>query len=253
MGIKRVFLSLLVLFAATVSFAAKPVVLFDQSHGQRFVVDVPGDLNLNGLAGAMRDAGFEVRISSGPIDGAALSGVTALVSSGGFAPFSSQEIEAVGGFLKNGGNLAVMLHIAPTYEALLRSFRIGATSGVLRETENVVGVNSLDFKVAKFSGHPLTEGLDYFVVRGGWGVVGLGQGLSVIAETSDSAWIDLNRNNLRDPSAEPLTSMGVAVAGTVGNGRIAVFGDDAIFQDKFLVDGNRKLAENLALWFAGRK
>lgn len=252
MRFSYVILAVMAVFTAAVSFAAKPVVLFDQAHGQRFVVDVPGDLNLNALAGVMRDAGFEVKTTASPLDAGTLAGVKAVISSGGFVPFSAGEIEALSGFLNNGGSLAVMLHIAPTYESLLRHFRVGATSGVLRETENVVGVNSLDFNVVNFAPHPLTDGLDSFAVHGGWGVVALG-GLKVVAKTSLSTWIDLNRNNLRDPSAEPFTAMGVAVAGEVGKGKLAVFGDDAIFQDKFLSDGNMKLARNMALWFLGSK
>jgi len=36
----------------------------------------------------------------------------------------------------------------------------------------------------------------------------------------------------------------VLVTGQVGNGAFAVFGDDAIFQNKFLYGTNRKLAAN---------
>jgi hypothetical protein len=43
-------------------------------------------------------------------------------------------------------------------------------------------------------------------------------------------------------------SFGVVVSGDLGNGRFIVFGDDAIFQNKFLDNSNRQLAKNLARW-----
>jgi hypothetical protein len=43
-------------------------------------------------------------------------------------------------------------------------------------------------------------------------------------------------------------SFGVVVQGTHGAGRFVVFGDDAIFQNKFLDASNKQLARNLARW-----
>jgi len=42
----------------------------------------------------------------------------------------------------------------------------------------------------------------------------------------------------------------VAVAGRSGKGRFVVFGDDAIFQNKFLTGDNLVLGRNLASWLA---
>jgi hypothetical protein len=47
---------------------------------------------------------------------------------------------------------------------------------------------------------------------------------------------------------EVVGSVGVIVAGELGAGRFVVFGDDAIFQNKFLDEQNRRLAKNLARW-----
>ena len=47
-----------------------------------------------------------------------------------------------------------------------------------------------------------------------------------------------------------LHSYGILVVGQRGRGRFAVFGDDAIFQNRFLDASNRKLAQNLAGWLA---
>ena len=45
-----------------------------------------------------------------------------------------------------------------------------------------------------------------------------------------------------------MQSFAVVLAGHRGRGWFAVFGDDAIFQNQFLVGGNLALATNLVTW-----
>ena len=66
-----------------------------------------------------------------------------------------------------------------------------------------------------------------------------------------SAWLDLDRNRVYDAGGEPGGSWGVGVAGSLGKGRFVVFGDDAIFQNRFLEGGNEHLGRNLARWLGG--
>jgi hypothetical protein len=40
----------------------------------------------------------------------------------------------------------------------------------------------------------------------------------------------------------------VVVTGELGAGRFIIFGDDAVFQNRFLDRQNRQLAKNLARW-----
>jgi len=42
----------------------------------------------------------------------------------------------------------------------------------------------------------------------------------------------------------------VVVAGKLSSGRFVVFGDDAVFQNKFLTGDNLILGRNLAAWLA---
>jgi hypothetical protein len=74
-----------------------------------------------------------------------------------------------------------------------------------------------------------------------------GSNATVIARTSPEASIDRSG----DPATAPkgaLQSFGVAVAGNFGKGQFVVFGDDAIFQNKFLDEENTLLARNLVAW-----
>ncbi len=227
--------------------APRPVVLFDQGHGQRFLVEEKGELHLSGLSEVFRAEGFEVRSTGARLDRASLEGVRVLVTSGLFVPYGEEELAEITRFLEQGGGLAAMLHIAPTYAGLLERLGVIASGGVLNETGDVLGGNPLDFRVTSFLPHPLTAGLKSFSVYGGWAVMHRAPNASTLAFTGRGAWLDANRNRSRDPD-EPLHAYGVLVAGTLGRGRFAVFGDDAIFQNRFLDAENRALAANLARW-----
>ncbi len=239
------------LFSLPSTFAAQgPVVLFDQGHGQRFVIEESGGYHLSQLADAFARAGYTVRSTAEPLTPASLSGVSVLVTSGAFAPLSTEELDTVVEFVRGGGNVSAMLHIAPTYTGLLRAFKIMAANGVIHETQNVIGTNSLNFKVSALREHPLFAGIADFNAYGVWALLDLDKSARSIGITSRQAWIDINRDKIRDPASEPLHAYAVVVVGGLGKGKIAVFGDDAIFQDEFIGDNNLKLAENLANWLA---
>ncbi len=86
-------------------------VLFDEAHGQRFLVGQQGTLDLSRLGGVLEDQGLVVKPSRQQISDSTFSGVEALVISGPFAPLTPAEIESILRFLRGGGRLCVMLHI----------------------------------------------------------------------------------------------------------------------------------------------
>ena len=69
----------------------------------------------------------------------------------------------------------------------------------------------------------------------------------IVAATSPKGWADLNGNRKLDKD-DVVQAFGVVVEGQHGAGRFVVFGDDAMFQNKFLDESNRQLAKNLARW-----
>lgn len=231
--------------------AGGPVVLFDQGHGQRFVVDRNGSLDLSEMAGVLRAAGCEIRTSRGKLAPEVLSGVSAVVASGPFAPYAAEEVGALVRFVRGGGRLAVMLHIAPGFENLLAPLSISASAGVASEKENLLGDGPQDFRVVQLERHPVTEGLPGFAVFGSWAVAPGGSDAKVIARTTPSAWIDLDRDRALS-EGEKAEALGVAVAGTFEKGAFVVFGDDALFQNRFLKGDNLTLAQNLARWLSGK-
>ena len=70
----------------------------------------------------------------------------------------------------------------------------------------------------------------------------------IVASTSSKGWVDLNGDK-KLSKGDVVQAFGVVAVGESGAGRFVVFGDDAIFQNRFLDESNRQLAINLARWF----
>jgi len=238
---------LLSLVFALPALAAEDVVLFDEAHGQRFTAAGKGDLDLSGLAGIIGEKGGKVGSLGTPVTAEALAGAKALVVSGPFVPFAAEEVAAIKEFLEDGGRLAVMLHIGPPVTGLFDMLHVVVSRGVVNELENIIGTNPLDFHVRQLEEHALTEGIESFAVYGSWALKNRDEKARVIARTGPKAWMDVNRSR-RYEAGEPVESFGIVVTGEVGRGGFLVFSDDAIFQNRFLKENNRRLAENLAGW-----
>lgn len=244
---RRLLLCLVCLLAAPAVLWAAPVALFDEGHGQPFLISGERPLDLSTLAGVFTAAGYEVHSSRLPLDAAQLASCDVLVISGAFQPLQAEEVAAVQQFVSRGGGLAVMLHIAPPLAGLLHPLEVDFSNGTLREHDHVIDENPQNFRVTSLTSHPLTAGLTDFAVYGAWALRGTAPAVEVVAQTGGHSWVDLNHDgNLG--AGDAVQTFAVAVVGTAGQGRYAVFGDDALFQNRFLVGNNRLLAENLAHW-----
>lgn len=227
--------------------APQTTVLFDQGHGQGFLVEKNGTLDLSGLSALFLKQGFRVKTSTQKITKESLAGINVLISSGPFAPFAPDEISAITGFINNGGRMCIMLHIASPAAGLLEQLGIAISNGVIHEQENLIDGKALDFHITNMAPHDLTKGLKHFNVFGGWALINTMDNAEVIAQTSPKAWVDLNKD-LTLSKGDAMQSLGIIVTGELGHGRFAVFGDDAIFQNRFLVNENLTLGRNLAKW-----
>ena len=231
--------------AFTAREAAAQTVLFDVGHGERFKIEENGSLQLSGFAQVFRTAGIRVTSLEQPISEKNLEGVDGLVISGAFSPLKPEEIDAIIHFIQRGGRLSVMLHIAPPMAPLLDRLQIGHTNGIILETENIIGNEPLNFRVNRFDSHPVLQGIKEVSLYGVWGLINKNDSSRVVASTSSQAWVDLDGSKIK--KKETTFPFGVMVAGELGKGGFLVFGDDAIFQNKFL-DNNKALAANLANW-----
>ena len=248
----RVLLLALVFLSSSIAHSvAAPTVLFDESHGQQFVIGKNGPLDLSELANLYQVNGFTVSRHTDGLNKEALASVDVLILSGPFLPLSESEVEAVIEFVDAGGGLAIMLHIAPPVRALLHRLDVDFTNGTLRETNQVIDGNPLNFKVGIMVDHPVTAGLDDFSVYGAWALRGTAPHTMILAETSPHGWVDLDRNN-QFTKGDAVQMFGVMVAGEIGRGRYVVLGDDAVFQNRFLDEPNRLLALRLINWLGSR-
>lgn len=241
----------LLLLSAGQSNAQERQVLFDQGHGQLFVVDQDGPFQLSELAATLRGSGLEVVASRQPLSAEGLKGVAGVVISGPFIPLAQKEIEALLGYLDQGGKLALMLHIGQPLIPLLHRLGVDVANGVIRETTQIIEGESLNFTVSDLSPHPLTLNLEEFALFGAWPLMNFGGQGQEIARSGGQAWVDLDGTKNRTPG-DAVQSFTVLVAGQYGAGNFAVFGDDAIFQNQFLKGYNQPLAYNLGRWLADK-
>ena len=235
--------------AATPGRAAGPVALFDEGHGQAFLPGRDGALDLSGLAKLLREAGLEVRPGRGRLDAQALQGVGALIISGPFAPLAPDEVEAVRAFVAGGGRLALMLHIPQPLQGLLERLGIQYSRGPVHEAAGIIGGRDSNFAVTRFRPHAVTDRLGSLSVFGCWALKNFSPQASEIAGTGATAWLDSDGNGRLSPG-EPVGEHAVVVAGTLGDGAYVVYGDDAVFQNRFLEEYNRDPGRRLARWLA---
>jgi hypothetical protein len=244
---RTILMAVVAVCSLTAHSIAGPIVLFDESHAQQFVINKSGPLDLSDLAVLYQDNGFNVISHADGLTKAILASVDVLVISGPFLPFSESELETVIDFIDAGGGLAIMLHIAPPARDLLHHLDVDYTNGTLRETSQTVDGNPLNFRVSIMADHPVTAGLDNFTLYGAWALRGTAPHTTIIAATSQHSWIDLNRDN-QLTEVDAMQTFGVMIAGEIGQGRYVVLGDDAVFQNRFLDEANRQLALKLVYW-----
>lgn len=255
-NIIAIFIALLISFAISVVYVnaenEKPTVLFDQGHGQAFLIERTGELDLSGLAALFRDAGFQVNAGTKAISPKVLSETDSLIISGPFIPFSAEEIKAISDFIERGGFVAVMIHVPHPLIPLLEKLEVESINGVVNESENIIGGNQKDFFVNRLEKHPLTNGVRQFSTFGAWGLSTKQDNAKIIAKTGPKAWIDSDRDG-KLSKADKIGNVGIIVSGAKGNGQFVIFGDDAIFQNRFLKDENLLLGKNLANWILSIK
>ena len=248
-----ILVALLFLFISCApTFASHPRVLFDQGHGQAFVIEKDADLHLSKLARTFVDQGFEVSSTSHPLTADLLDKTDALVISGAFKPFATSEIAEIHRFLERGGRLAVMIHIGSPVLSLLDRLGVDVANRVIREEQEVIANDPLNFRTSRLQPHSITLGLKNFSLYGSWPVRPITASGEILAYTSARSWVDLSGDNHQTPG-DVIQAFGVLVGNRIARGEVLVFGDDAIFQNRFLHGSNQDLANNLGQWFGAGK
>lgn len=228
--------------------AGSPTILFDLSHTEIFSPVKNGPLNYSTFHDALKQSGEEVGVNREAITSGRLKGVKTYIIAGPVQPLGAEEIAALETFVRNGGNLLVLLHISFPLAELTNSFGVVVSNFTLGETNGLIEGRSQDFFVSNFGPHAVTSGLKKISVYGTWGLMAKGQA-KVVASTSPRAWADMNRDRTFN-QGEPVQEFGIVAVSEFGKGKVAVVADDAPFANKFIVEAdNMKLAENIMEWF----
>jgi hypothetical protein len=223
------------------------VVLFDQAHGQSASIQPGGPADLSGLKNLFREQGFVIQEDITPLSEETMQGAAAVIISGPLTPLTSPEIQAIGKYLNNGGQISLMLENAAAAANLLSSLQIAVANGILREQENMLNGEGSNFSLKDLPEHPLTRELDTFNMYGAWPLQTALEA-NVIARTSNKSWVDLNGDRLLGKE-DAVQSFHVLITGQLGHGHFVVFGDAALLQNQFLKGKNATLGRNLARWF----
>ena len=222
-------------------------IYFDTSHRVIFHPSSEQHLGLKKFVSLFSEKGNHVEIGDASLGTLGRGTVDVLVIPGSMVPYSQEEIAFIEKFVKDGGKLLVLLHIAPPLARLTEKFGIILSNAVISETKNLINGKSQDFFAKDIASHELTKGISKIALYGTWGIFAEGAG-KVIASTSENAYADFNRNRRLD-HGEPKGKMGVVAVSSYGKGKVLVVADDAPLANAFLdVGDNRIFANNIVSW-----
>ena len=163
--------------------------------------------------------------------------------------FSVQEKIDIKNFVRDGGDLLVLVHIFYPVTLLTEEFGIHVSGNITNEAVNLINASSQDFYVLDFEDHPVTGDIKNVSVYGTWSVTSQ-EPARIVAWTSGSAWKDVLKNRVFDRDIEKRERLGIIAISEFGKGKVVVVADDAIFIERFMDEGdNRKLGENIINWF----
>jgi uncharacterized protein (TIGR03437 family) len=224
-------------WTVTVAAFHSPRVLFDEAHGEMFTLDPaqatdPSRL-LTNLANAMQTAFYNVTpFKTGPLSSASLANTDVLILPAPLALFTSDEMQAIWTFVKNGGGLIFLAQngIDQTWNnPLLAPFGLQVDGRLIQwQDPGIYPYGAPQVDVTTWASHPalanLTQfqdlpvpdfitfyGASFFVTAP---AVALGS-------TSASAWRGIGNNG--NIVASPGSGLGpfvVVAASQLGNGRV---------------------------------
>ncbi len=249
MRLKKYILPLLVILAAA-SIAHADNILFDISHRVVFHPDSSKQFGLKELLTRFQQHGHRVSLNEEEdrLSEKSLEGIDTLVLPGPIHSYNSFEVDLIEGFVLKGGNLLVLVHIAPPLARITERFGIILSNVVISEKNNLIGTSTQDFYARDIRRHPVTADIEKIAFFGSWALLSE-SGSETLISTSNEAWADANRNRVHD-QGEPVRSFGLMAAAESGLGKVVVIADDAPLANGFIRHtDNSILADNIIIWF----
>ncbi len=243
------FLTALFLVLSFAAGANAGNVYFDVSHRVIFQPDSDKKLGLKRFVSLFEKNGDKVHVKAPDFNATEAEKPDVLVLPGSMTEYSVPEIDKIENFVKEGGSLLVLLHIAPPLARVTERFGIVLSNAVISERENLIDGKSQDFYAKDISSHPVTDDVSSIALYGTWGLLAE-KNAEIVASTSDEAFMDFNRNRVFDKAEGELEiKVGVVAVSEYGKGKVVVVADDAPLANAFLDKGdNLKLAGNIISW-----
>lgn len=222
-------------------------IIFDTSHRVIFQPRSEKYLGLKDFLTLFEKDGNRVDVVDKNLSRESLTKTDVLVIPGSMRPYKAGEIHSIESYVRDGGSLLVLLHIAPPLARLTERFGIILSNVVISESVNTINKQSQDFYAHDIAPHPVTEGVKSIALYGAWALMTEGNA-KVIASTSKHAWGDMNRNRIFD-AGEPMLKFGLVAATEFGKGRVVVVADDAPLANAFIGEAdNVQMAKNIIRW-----
>jgi len=226
---------------------APPVALFDLGHGEGPIAGGPESPGYSLLAGLFRAEGFQVEGTDRPLDHAVLKNRAAVLLCGPTRPFLPAEIQALARYVNDGGQLVLLLADRSPSPALVASLGAAVSHAQVQpESAAAPESESGPLVVSSLPPHPLTRSVARLVFTRAW-ALDTPLAANIIAASDPLAWIDLNRNGILD-SGDARQSFALLVTSQIGHGHSVLSGDETIFENRGMTDGNQRMAANLAGW-----
>jgi hypothetical protein len=240
-----------ILFFTTQSQLIAGDVFFDTSHRVVFHPQSSEPLGLKRFLSLFEQKGVTVRVGNLDFSRESFKDIETIVLPGSMISFKKSEIDQIDSFVKRGGNLIILLHIASPFARLTQRFGIMVSNMVISEQHNLIEERSQDFFAREIKPHAITQGVKEVALYGTWGLLAV-KGAEVVVSTTDHAWGDGNRNRVHD-AGEPVGKVGVVAVAQPGEGKVVVIADDAPMANAFLeVGDNLILAQNIVNWMIGK-
>ena len=253
--IKSVFLLFIVILFSgclyTFNVPDAPKAYFDMGHGERFSPNDGNPRSYTEFYYKLHEQGFDVEIVTTPLTSSVLLGADLLVIAGPMDEFSNEEINDISSFVREGGNLLLLVRIVPPVNDLIEDFGIVCLNYIESDGENQTYVSMQNVHLLDIDEHAVTEGIESIAVFGPW-PLDVSEPARIVAWSLDGAW--MNVDDYMKPNlnyGEP-DRIGVIAVSEYGGGKVVVITDDFLFIDAFVSRwDNRLLRDNIISWFNG--
>lgn len=222
-------------------------IVFDMGHGEVFGADDTSELGQSEAIARMRAARYEVVVNPDTITAEDLEGASGLVIAGPMMPLKDEEYEVITSFVENGGTVLLTIHVP--FPVLAVPAHWGAPVGteiLMSQTPAIDAGQPSVFFADAVAQSPLTEGVSQVLVVSGWPVA-LVDGSQPLVSTRADTWLSPAGDQQPTPAPDAVFgSYGVIAVTEFGRGRVVVSGDDAIFANLAINEGdNARLLDNI--------